>query len=258
MLLATTALITLPGFATAADLPVKARMAAPTTLNWTGFYLGVQLGGVRSKASLSGDFDDGNSSIWASNQSWTSALIGGYAGYDYQIGRMVVGIEGDLNARLHDGEGSLPSVYGIAITNNWKSQANWDASLRGRLGALVTAQFLVYATAGVAFSDFKFSNSGVASETDVYWGTRNIYGGSRIGWTAGAGGQYAFTPNWSARLEYRHTDYGTKAANGTFTFDTGKGAGTGSYRAKITDDRLTVGLAYKFGGSAGPAITARY
>jgi outer membrane immunogenic protein len=234
--------------AMAADLPIRVAKApvraAAAPLNWTGFYLGVQAGGVWSKASLSGAFDDIlDSSVWASKQSWTSLLIGGFAGYDYQIGRMVVGIEGDLNARSGDGTGSLPSTYGVNVTSNWKSEANWDASLRARLGALVTDQLLLYLTGGVAFSNFKFSNAAVASESNVYWGTRNIYGGSRTGWTAGTGAQYAMTQNWNVRVEYRHTDYGTKSAAGTYDF--GKG-GPGSYRSKITDDRGTVGLAYKF------------
>jgi outer membrane immunogenic protein len=245
--LATTALALLPALALAADLParvVKAPAMAPAApLSWTGFYLGVQGGGAWSRASLSGAFDDGIGAVWSSKQSWSSGLIGGFAGYDYQFGLMVVGIEADVNARLGDHTGSLPGVNGIFVTTGWKSEADWDASVRARLGVLATPQLLLYATGGAAFSDYKFSNAN-ATPANVYWGGTNIYGGSRVGWTAGAGAQYALTRNWNVRFDYRYTNYGTKSATGIF--DVGKGPGTGSYRSKITDSRATGGIAYKF------------
>jgi outer membrane immunogenic protein len=246
ILLASTTLVAMSTVALGADMAVRkapARIVAPAT-SWTGFYIGAQAGGVWSDASLSGAYTDGiGSSAWSSSQSWTSALIGGFAGYDLQVGQYVVGIEGDINARPGHGTGSLPSVFGIGVTNGWVSKARSDASIRARLGVLATDQFLLYLTGGVAFANFKLSNPNVASENDVYWGTRNIYGGSRTGWTFGGGGQYAIAPHWSVRVEYRHTDFGTKSGSGTFDF--GKG-GPGSFRAKITDDRVTGGVAYKF------------
>lgn len=247
-------MLLLPAVALVTDRPAS---AAP--FEWTGFYIGAQTGGVRPKASISGAFSDlFDSSRWSSEQSWTSPFLGGFVGYDYRIGRFVLGFEGDLNARFNDGTGSLPSVYGIDVTKNWKSESKWDASLRARFGVLATEQLLLYATGGAAFSNFRFSNADVHSDADVYWGTRNIYGGNRTGWTLGAGGQWAFTQNWSVRIEYRHSDYGTESGKARAQFDTGKGVvGSGSYKVKIVDDRVTIGLAYKFDG-LGKSVTPRY
>ena len=255
LLESTAALLLLPAVVMVADKPAS---AAP--FEWTGFYIGAQTGGVWSKASISGSFSDtSDSSRWSSEQSWASPLLGGFVGYDYQFGRIVLGFEGDLNARFNDSTGSLPSVYGIVVTKNWESESTWDASLRARFGVLATDQFLFYVTGGAAFSNFRFSNADVHSNADVYWGTRNIYGGSRTGWTLGAGGQWAFTQNWSLRLEYRYSDYGTESGKASALFDTGKGAtvGSGSHRVKIVDNRVTIGLAYKFDGF-GKSVTPRY
>jgi opacity protein-like surface antigen len=52
------------------------------------------------------------------------------------------------------------------------------------------------------------------------------------------------TRNWNVRIDYRHTDYGTKS--GLARYDNGKGLGTGRFSSTITDDRVTGGLAYKF------------
>lgn len=228
-----------------AVLPVFAAPANANSFSWTGFYVGVQGGGVRSQAGLSGAYADTfSSSVWTADQSWTSGLFGGFAGFDYQVGRFVIGVEGDLNARFGEGTGTLPLVYGIEPNTGWNSHAHWDAGIRGRLGVLATDQILLYVTGGWAFANFNFSNPGAAGSRNLYFQLENIYGGDRSGWSIGGGIQYAMSRNWSARVEFRHTDYGT--FSGTTTFDSGKGPGAGTFQSKLTDDRVTGGLAYRF------------
>src|SRR5580704_13801025 len=74
-------------------------------------------------------------------------FAGIHAGYNYQFySNLVAGVEGDINGRF--GEGFFPAT-------DLLMRSTWDASLRARLGILVTPRSLLYATGGVAFGDFK-------------------------------------------------------------------------------------------------------
>jgi outer membrane immunogenic protein len=231
-LLSGVALCAISTAAMAADLPSRKSAAAPVVVaspfSWTGFYIGGQLGWAGSKLSVSGEAE----AAFSGSQNLSSFLAGGFAGYDHQIGSMVVGIEADANARIGSKTGTAPfSWYSGPVT--WKSESEWDASLRLRIGWLATSQTLIYATGGVAWANYKFHLSdaeGLLSENKI-----------RTGWTVGGGIQQVLTKNISLRAEYRYSDYGSKS--GTFNYDYGKG---GSYKSKLHDNRVTVGLAYKF------------
>ncbi len=222
--------------AMAADLPARKSAVAPVVaanpFSWTGFYVGGQLGWAGSHLSVSGENEG---TAFNGSQSLNSYLLGGFAGYDYQIGSLVVGIEADANARTSSktGEASFNWYYGPVT---WKSESTWDASLRLRLGLLATNQTLIYATGGFAWANYKFrlnDAEGLLTENKT-----------RTGWTIGAGLQQALTKNVSLRGEYRYTDYGSKSG----TYDNGKGVGSNidPYKSKLNDNRATVGLAYKF------------
>jgi len=250
--------------ASAADLAVRPLKApapmAAAVYSWTGFYIGGQVGAVATTADLNGVMDidalDGGPFPWSAKNSWTQTFAGGHLGYDYQINNFVVGLEGDINARFGGGDvsftrGLSENFISSDFATGWRAKSDWDASIRASLGLLVTPRALLYVTGGAAFSSFDLVAPAVRGPADAAWGTTaNAYSGDRWGWTLGGGAQYAFDPNWSARIEYRHTDYGsetvTKAEERTWFYRTRASRTT----SDITDDRVSVGVSYKFGGPA--------
>lgn len=127
-------------------------------------------------------------------------LGGGHAGYNWQFGQFVVGLEGDAEYANDFVHKTLPGG-GLL-----KTGMDFDASARGKVG-LAFNRFLVYGTGGAAFGDvntaYNIPGAG-ASKSDI-----------RIGWTAGGGLGYAITPNWSTGVEYRYTDLGHDNATWT-------------------------------------------
>ena len=202
----------------------KAPPPAVAPYGWTGFYIGGQIGA--SAASLTVSPDDSGLSDFGD---FTQVLAGGHVGYDYQITSFVVGVEGDLSAKFGHG------WFDTAASRPTSSR---DGSIRGRLGYLMTPRSLVYVTGGFAFGRFTTP----LHELDAA-DTVELLGGDRTGWTFGGGIQYALDSNWSARIEYRYTDWGTK----TVAWEDIDSAFTNS---KLTDGRVLVALSYKLAGPA--------
>jgi outer membrane immunogenic protein len=152
---------------------------APAYANWSGFYVGLNGGYGFGKSSWSGggvstgDFDV------------KGAVAGGTLGYNFQTGTWVWGIEGDI-----DWSGMKGSSLGVETKNDWLGTA------RGRLGYAGWSNWLPYLTGGAAFGDIK-GTAGGASVTKT-----------NVGWTAGAGVEYAFLGAWSAKVEYLYADLG--------------------------------------------------
>jgi outer membrane immunogenic protein len=143
----------------------------------------------------------------------TSATGGGFIGYRVQMGTMVVGIEGDANAK------SASSSYTYTDSNTYRAETftgsvkqGADGSIRGRLGFLVTPSVLVYGTGGVAFGSVSGSFGYSAHEIDGFGFASATGGGSwsttRTGATGGAGVEALITQSLTLRLEYRYTDLG--------------------------------------------------
>ena len=122
---------------------------------------------------------------------------------------------------------------------------DWQGSIRGRLGFAAFDRGLIYATGGVAFGSFKnHYNSGLPFIESV--------SNTRVGWTLGAGFEYAVTNNLIARAEYRYTDYGRHTNNLNVWLSP-----PGTSRINVTQNQVTVGLSYLFGGSSAPVV-AKY
>ena len=179
--------------AIAADMPVKAPREA--YFNWTGFYLGIDGGygwGQHDRVTASGFANDYNSKGW---------LVGGHAGYQFQAGHFVLGVEGDVHGADIKGDDA-----GVGGTTD-ETRARVLASLRGRLG-LAYHHFLLYGTAGIAWGDMRHTNS---SGSTIVPTVETSHG--ETGWTVGGGVQWAVTPHWSIGAEYRHYDLGSYFAN---------------------------------------------
>ena len=118
------------------------------------------------------------------------------AGYNYQVGQLVLGVEGDLQGW------TVGEIRYTAVTGNFlTAHSKWGGTIRGRLGCAAD-HALLYVTGGAAF---------VSNKTSIPFTGISIGGeDARVGWTVGAGLDYAFTNNWFAGLEYRYLQYQAK------------------------------------------------
>jgi outer membrane immunogenic protein len=156
----------------AADMNYRAPYTVNQPLNafsWAGPYLGGNLGYAW------GSVDN--------NPAKPSGFAGGaQAGYNWQNGPWVFGLEGDIQATAAE-ETFAP----------WKFSNPWFGTVRGR-GGYAFNNVLFYATAGVAFGELRAETFGLSESH------------TNFGWTAGLGAEMGFAPNWSAKLEYLYVD----------------------------------------------------
>jgi outer membrane immunogenic protein len=157
-------------------------------------------------------------------------LIGGTLGYNWQRGRWVFGIEGDYawaDVAGHSSAcGSNPHPCGTSLDSL--------GTFRGRIGyaAGSTGSLLPYLTGGAAFGNVRGWDSLMsASGTSL-----------RTGWTAGAGIEAMITPQWTAKLEYFHADFG-----GSQLFDIVPGI---PETVDLRLDSARIGLNYRFDAAA--------
>lgn len=175
--------------AAAADVIVPDPIITPpvaTLYDWSGAYVGIQLGYGWA------DIDRVNTISFANSFDADGFLGGVHIGTNFQSGAWVFGLEGDIEYSGIDGDDA--GVGGTLDTID----IEWMGSLRGRVG-YAWDRLLLYGTAGLAFADVEADNSGLVSDSQTH-----------IGWTAGAGAEYAFGENWTTRLEYRYADLGSE------------------------------------------------
>jgi outer membrane immunogenic protein len=170
--------------AAAADLPramppTKAPAFIPAVYSWNGFYLGINGGGAWGKSDWSG-FGGTDPS---------GGLVGVTAGYNWQSGQWVFGLEADIDWASIKGSTAC-GAFSCETKNNWLGTA------RGRLGWAFD-RVMPYITGGAAFGDVKATQFGIGSTSDT-----------NVGWTVGAGIEAAVIANWTAKIEYLYVDLG--------------------------------------------------
>ncbi len=158
--------------------------------SWSGFYLGLNGGYGWGDADVSNAF--GNFTTDTQN-GW---LVGATAGYNLQTGNWVWGLEGDIDYALIKGNTSNTVTVGPCAAAGCTVKDTWFGTARARIGYSIS-HFLPYITGGAAFGGLKVDSSNGNSSTNT-----------SIGWTAGAGMEWAFTAAWSAKLEYLYADLG--------------------------------------------------
>lgn len=213
----------------AADMSVKAPPPAPVAINWTGFYVGGHAG------LAAGNYDwtfVGNGSTTSHNFSQFAG--GAQLGFNYQIGQWVLGIEGSGTWGDMNGESTCPNPAATC-----RSEKEWLAAATGRIGYAWT-DFLFYGKGGAAWTDNKFHVLFPAGPA-----LNESASGQRTGWTVGAGLEYAFWKDWSARIEYDYYDFGTQRVD--FTRDaTGAFVETADIKNHV--HTVMVGVNYRFSG----------
>jgi len=214
------------GAAQAADLASKPVTKAPMApvFSWTGFYVGAQAGYGWAQNDFSNSVDPLNPttlSVADAEFSLDGGFVGGQIGYNWQISNIVLGVEAD--AAWADISGSGSYFNGVApscIQSNDACSSKIDAlgTITGRLGVAFD-RILLYAKGGAAWA----TTSHTAGNTDLafpafsYSATTDS---TRWGWTVGAGVEWAFFNNWSAKVEYNYIDLGSNQVTFNFTPNT--------------------------------------
>lgn len=215
----------------AADLPARPYTKAPpmtppqAIYNWTGFYIGGHVGGAFN----------GDNSLVGDNGRFMGGVQGGF---DYQFAQnWVVGIEAQYSWMARNNTTAL-LPGGALLTDNDRGLG----SVTGRLG-YAWGPALLYAKGGYAFRENDLSASVAGTPVGL---TTN--GNRRDGYTVGAGLEYMFAPNWSAKAEYQYYNFGNTTVTAPASI-----AGT---RFRDDEHTVKVGLNYRFGW--GGPVVARY
>ena len=206
------ALFASPGFA--ADLPVKAPPPPPPVYDWTGLYVGGNIGWGWSRVDDT-ELPPGTTAFPTGTVFPTghaNGFLGGaQVGFNYQTPyHVVVGVEGDFDwTNIRGTETTISTVttapfVGFASTSTGKLKD--FGLLTGRVG-WAAANWLFYAKGGVALGQSSSTGVGVLANGTLF----DTFSSStdRTGWTIGAGVEWGFAPGWSAKIEYNHIDFGS-------------------------------------------------
>jgi outer membrane immunogenic protein len=251
------------GAASAADLPARTYTKAPVMVdpanNWSGFYVGATAGGHWSNVSVDPVLTDpavffaaGSGPIIRSFSQTTqhpSGFAGGVeAGFNWQTGQFVFGVEGDftwLNGGANRALTGFPAPVVVGDFETNSANARYLATIRPRAGiSFFDNRALAYVSGGVAFARLNTSDLFSATGGTNPAGVNATF--NRTGWTVGGGLEYMITRNWSVKGEYLYADLGTvNAVAPTFpapaaptTFIT--------YSHRFTENIARAGLNYKF------------
>ena len=245
--------------ASAADLHTKAPTRAAEVFNWTGFYVGGNVGGAWENESGTSNFFSSSApaaqaNTPQSNSLRNTAVIGGvHAGYNWQMTRWVFGVEADWDwTHTKNGFCRQTDNLSAACTDNGRGflilngKADWLDSARGRLG-YTWDRFMIYGTGGAAWAKFDSSINtnclvaGCGSNT-VGQNTTANFSDTKSGWVAGGGVEAMLDTDWIARAEYLHYDLGS--VTNTLAGDQQSTTWSRAFRYET----VRVGLSYKFGG----------
>ena len=225
--------------ALAADLPMKAParayVAPAPVFTWNGCYVGGNTGG-----GWAGGADWTVGGVSGSNSTGSGWVGGLQGGCDVQYGTWVLGFEtmwdwGNMKTSHQD------PFFALGVTDT--NTVQWFGTLTGRVGYAVDRS-LLYIKGGVAWAEAS------AKITDPT-GVESVQGSnSRTGWDLGGGWEYAFAPNWSAKIEYNYIGFGSNS----FT-------APGGFPVTISNQNIQtvlVGLNYRFGDMGKSPVSARY
>jgi outer membrane immunogenic protein len=220
--------------AQAADLPARLEPVAPVAyvpaFSWTGFYLGGALGWIQTNTNYTtGALLLGAPFLVTSGSDKNGLTYGALAGYNYQAGKLLLGVEGDLAGW------TVGQIRSTAITGDFlTAHSKWGGSIRGRLG-YAADHALLYVTGGAAF---------VSTATSIpFTGISIGDDGARLGWTVGTGLDYAFTNNWFTGIEYRYSQYQSKS----FVYPIPiLNLGLVGFWQQLSTNQVTARIGYKF------------
>ena len=189
--------------------------SAQSTYDWTGFYAGFGAG--------YGFFDAKDKSWGGGNPDPDGFLATAFAGANYQIGQMVLGVEADISGGDVTGSNLGSGGYLVPL------EVHYIGTVRGRIGYAM-GDLVVYATGGMAYARFFAEHD----QPPAGAATREF----ELGWTVGGGIDWHVANNWFMRAEYLYTDFGTN----TFGFS----GGGDPHRVSIDGNMVRLSVGFNF------------
>ena len=241
-------------------------LAMNAPINWSGFYIGGTFGVLNGDADI--NFTNGGGKT---SPRFAGPMAGGQIGYNWQAGKWVFGLEGNMNWTNSNGSRPCPNGFFFSC----EVEMNWFGQGTAKLGYAMFDRSYYYVKGGVAFAETQAGTrcntggTGVLTVVDLTSpvalscaASAPIGGGltgggvvvgrntqTHVGWTVGFGSEFALTNNWFVRGETSYFDLGTERYNPTGPYS--------SRDVSLTGFVSTVGLNYRFSTGGGP-ISARY
>jgi len=269
----TVAMAIAPAFG--ADMLPYTKAPVPTTYDWSGVYFGGHIGGGWDTTTYA---DPGAGSILnnccllisttnnpsaSTNANSSGFLGGGQVGWNYQIGRLVVGADFDWSKTSLNANGAGPTFSAVAAgtpfaNETYSLKTNWTATSTATIG-VARDRWMLFTKAGVAWANNNYGVgvNGIGGTFGGPGGVPFAFSGTNsntvTGWTVGIGAKWAFADNWFLNLEYNYLDFGSKAQNinGAFTAQPGAflavspaATFTPTFNQNISEVKL--GVNYKF------------
>lgn len=227
--------------------------AAPT---WGGLYIGGSVGFGAGDTTDKADFDVPEryqeyfqkrydidlegilEAIFQSKYDVNGAIYGVHAGYNWQRGNLVYGLEAGFNGTNMDG--ASPCVVALSC----EREMDWYGTGVARIGYAPGNTFF-YGFGGIAWGEVSTKIGLISPGVPLYVEGEETH----VGWTAGAGIEHAFNDRFSVRVEYSHVDLGEE--NTALTFE-GEPLTFVSDKVDLSFDAIKVGASYKLTGSDAP------
>nr|WP_306671946.1 outer membrane beta-barrel protein [Geothrix sp. SG10] len=237
--------------------------SAQSATNWTGFYLGANAGYGFGKSDVTTSTVFSTTGYFAASSVASINAIGADSvkpkgfeggltfGYNAQTGHTVYGFEMDANAFSLKDDRSTTVVYpGFAPTTytiNQTTKAEYLVTLRGRVG-YADNRNLWFGTAGLALTSLKIEDS--FSDTFATAAESVSKSKSKLGWTLGAGYEYATPDHWTFKAEILYLDFGKVSVDGgtltAFTPATAFPTSPFTHTANLKSEVVRIGFNYKF------------
>jgi opacity protein-like surface antigen len=242
------------GSATAADFGVRTvpqqpppmpTAAAPSYISdWAGFYVGINGGGGWAHEGFDpGFFRTGFALFTPPDSSPHGGVFGGQAGYNWQWGPVVGGLEIDFDgADIRDTQTFfVPGRPNLFTSNDKIDQL---ASARFRLGYLIFPNWLLYGTAGIGWGHDELTTTSLNPVTGSFTAENSFT--NEFGWVAGAGLEWKFADRWFLRGEWLHYDFGRNNQFDVVPFITSGTLFSPPDNVRTTVDVARAALSYKF------------
>ena len=248
-------------FGIAAALIFSTAVAQASGTDWQGFYAGINAGGdwAKSDSRTSTIYVPGGywqtqsppqiAAAGAFNDSHTGFIGGAQAGFNWQNGNFVFGLEGDVDGtdtKFSNSSGPVNYICcsgHFTVTSNVKS--DWQATLRPRIGFASTG-WLFYGTGGLAVGNIN-ANWGLTDTNSSAFESASK-SETKVGWTLGAGVE-TMVGRWSVKAEYLYVDLGNESVTSTDLTTAGPThypQNVFSHRADLSENIARLGLNYHF------------